>query len=38
LPVGNADVGMTIAQLMDLHPANEGGLMAESYPKRCPTE
>jgi hypothetical protein len=26
LPVSNADVGMTIAELMGLHPANQGGL------------
>jgi hypothetical protein len=36
LPVGNADVGMTIAQLMGLHPANAGGLtgrvMSEALP------
>ena len=36
LPVGNADVGMTIAQLMDLRPANQGGLtgrvMSEALP------
>src|SRR6202047_2560827 len=27
LPVGNADVGMTIAQLLDLHANSEGGLI-----------
>jgi arylsulfatase A-like enzyme len=36
LPVSNADVGMTIAQLMGLHPANQGGLtgrvMSEALP------
>ena len=36
LPVSNADVGMTIAQLMGLHPANAGGLtgrvMSEALP------
>jgi Type I phosphodiesterase / nucleotide pyrophosphatase len=38
LPVSNADVGMTIAQLMGLHPANAGGLtgrvMSEALPNR----
>jgi hypothetical protein len=36
LPVGNADVGMTIAQLMGLRPANQGALtgrvMSEALP------
>jgi hypothetical protein len=36
LPVSNADVGITIAQLMGLHPANAGGLtgrvMSEALP------
>jgi predicted AlkP superfamily pyrophosphatase or phosphodiesterase len=36
LPVSNADVGMTIAQLLDLHPAGAGGLtgrvMSEALP------
>src|SRR3984957_1031273 len=36
LPVSNADVGMTIAQLMGLHPTNQGGLtgrvMSEALP------
>ncbi len=36
LPVCNADVGMTIAQLLDLHPAGAGGLtgrvMSEALP------
>ena len=36
LPVNNADVGMTIAQLMRLHPTNQGGLtgrvMSEALP------
>jgi len=36
LPVSNADVGMTIAQLLGLHPANAGGLtgrvMSEALP------
>ena len=36
LPVSNADVGMTIAQLMGLRPANQGGLtgrvMSEALP------
>ena len=37
LPVSNADVGMTIAQLMDLHPTAAGGLigrvMSEALPR-----
>jgi hypothetical protein len=37
LPVSNADVGMTISQLMDLHPAAAGGLigrvMSEALPR-----
>jgi hypothetical protein len=37
LPVSNADVGMTIAQIMDLHPAAAGGLigrvMSEALPR-----
>jgi len=36
LPVSNADIGMTIAQLLDLHPAGAGGLtgrvMSEALP------
>jgi hypothetical protein len=36
LPVGNADVGMTIAQLMDLHPANEGGLIGRVISEALP--
>jgi Type I phosphodiesterase / nucleotide pyrophosphatase len=36
LPVNNADIGMTIAQLMGLHPVNNGGLtgrvMSEALP------
>ena len=36
LPVSNADVGITIAQLLDLHPAGAGGLtgrvMSEALP------
>src|ERR1700682_690695 len=36
LPVGNADVGMTIAQLMDLHPANQGGLMGRVISEALP--
>ena len=36
LPVNNADVGMTIAQLMGLRPTNNGGLtgrvMSEALP------
>ncbi len=37
LPVSNADVGITIAQIMDLHPAAAGGLigrvMSEALPR-----
>jgi hypothetical protein len=37
LPVSNADVGITIARLMDLHPAASGGLigrvMSEALPR-----
>jgi hypothetical protein len=36
LPVSNADVGMTIAQLMDLHPANEGGLIGRVMSEALP--
>src|SRR5258705_1406714 len=36
LPVGNADVGMTIAQLMDMHPANEGGLIGRVISEALP--
>src|SRR5258706_6212714 len=36
LPVGNADVGMTIAQLIDLHPANEGGLIGRVMSEALP--
>src|SRR6478736_37006 len=36
LPVGNADVGMTIAQLMDLRPANEGGLIGRVISEALP--
>ena len=36
LPVGNADVGMTIAQLMDLHPVNEGGLIGRVMSEALP--
>jgi hypothetical protein len=36
LPVGNADVGMTITQLMDLHPANEGGLIGRVMSEALP--
>jgi predicted AlkP superfamily pyrophosphatase or phosphodiesterase len=36
LPVGNADVGMTIARLMDLHPANEGGLIGRVISESLP--
>src|SRR5712672_889855 len=36
LPVGNADVGMTIALLMDLHPLNEGGLIGRVMSEALP--
>jgi hypothetical protein len=36
LPVSSADVGMTIAQLMDLHPANEGGLIGRVISEALP--
>jgi Type I phosphodiesterase / nucleotide pyrophosphatase len=36
LPVSNADVGMTIAQLMDLRPANAGGLTGRVISEALP--
>ena len=36
LPVGNADVGMTIAQLMGLRPANAGGLIGRVISEALP--
>jgi Type I phosphodiesterase / nucleotide pyrophosphatase len=36
LPVSNADVGMTIAQLLDLHAAGEGGLMGRVMSEALP--
>src|SRR5271169_3601888 len=36
LPVNNADVGMTIAELMGLHPANAGGLMGRVMSEALP--
>jgi hypothetical protein len=36
LPVSNADVGMTIAQLMALHPANLGGLTGRVISEALP--
>jgi hypothetical protein len=36
LPVSNADVGMTIAQLMGLHPANQGGLTGRVISEALP--
>jgi hypothetical protein len=36
LPVSNADVGMTIAQLLDLHAASEGGLMGRVMSEALP--
>jgi hypothetical protein len=36
LPVSNADVGMTIAQLLDLHTAGEGGLMGRVMSEALP--
>ncbi|HET7492245.1 MAG TPA: alkaline phosphatase family protein [Bradyrhizobium sp.] len=36
LPVSNADVGMTIARLMDLRPANAGGLTGRVISEALP--
>jgi hypothetical protein len=36
LPVSNADVGMTIAQLMDLHPIAAGGLIGRVMSEALP--
>jgi Type I phosphodiesterase / nucleotide pyrophosphatase len=36
LPVGNADVGMTIAQLMDLRAVHEGGLIGRVMSEALP--
>jgi len=36
LPVSNADVGMTIAQLLDLHPAAVGGLTGRVLSEALP--
>jgi hypothetical protein len=36
LPVSNADVGMTIARLMDLRPANAGGLIGRVMSEALP--
>jgi hypothetical protein len=36
LPVSNADVGMTIAQLMALRPANQGGLTGRVISEALP--
>jgi arylsulfatase A-like enzyme len=36
LPVSNADVGMTIAELMKLHPANVGGLIGRVMSEALP--
>jgi len=36
LPVSNADVGMTIAQLMDLHPVAAGGLIGRVMSEALP--
>ncbi len=36
LPVSNADVGMTIARLMDLHPAGNGGLIGRVISEALP--
>jgi hypothetical protein len=36
LPVSNADVGMTIAQLMGLRPANQGGLIGRVMSEALP--
>src|SRR6202047_637431 len=37
LPVSNADIGMTMAQLLDLHPTSEGGLMGRVMSEALPT-
>jgi hypothetical protein len=36
LPVSNADVGMTIVRLMDLHPAAAGGLIGRVMSEALP--
>jgi hypothetical protein len=36
LPVSNADVGMTVAQLMDLHPVAAGGLIGRVMSEALP--
>jgi hypothetical protein len=36
LPVSNADIGMTIVQLMDLHPAAAGGLIGRVMSETLP--
>jgi hypothetical protein len=36
LPVSNADVGMTIAELMKLHPTGEGGLVGRVMSEALP--
>jgi hypothetical protein len=36
LPVSNADIGMTIAELMNLHPAGEGGLTGRVISEALP--
>jgi hypothetical protein len=36
LPVNNADVGMTISQLLGLHPANAGGLIGRVMSEALP--
>jgi hypothetical protein len=36
LPVNNADVGMTIAELMGLHPVNAGGLVGRVMSEALP--
>ncbi|WP_213772742.1 alkaline phosphatase family protein [Bradyrhizobium sp. dw_78] len=36
LPVSNADVGMTIAELMNLHPTGAGGLMGRVISEALP--
>jgi hypothetical protein len=36
LPVSNADIGMTIVQLMDLHPAAAGGLIGRVMSEALP--
>ena len=36
LPVSNADIGMTVAELMNLHPTGEGGLIGRVMSEALP--